>query len=262
MKGFTRSYQRLILSAIMLFMVSQGLGQEASSPSNPYPAGISLKGGIGFYSLKDEYISKEKYSGELPCFSFGWSRVHEKHLYILQMDYRNSDEIYNHNVSTNIYQFTLNQGFLYPLKKSTLLNRDLYTWLGPSTELFFYYSKPDIAVSGFDYAQSFAGLLGAAINFEALYPIGRRFQLESSLQLSVLSLGLRIVDLEEEDESIAKLLTLFSGLYSSIDLGARYHLSDGLSVKLGYDFELTNISAWKPLVSANDLLTLGLTFKL
>jgi len=262
MKAFKRSYPRLILSAMMLFMVSAGLGQDSLSISNPYPAGISLQGGMGFYSVKDEYISQEKYAGDLPCFSIGWSRQHEKHLYILEMAYRNSDEIYNHHVSTNIYQITLNQGFLYPLKKTTLLNQDLYTWMGPSTELFFYYNKPDIAVSGFDYAQSFAGLLGVAVNCEIIYPVRNRIQLESSIQLTVLSLGLRIVDFEEEDESIAKLLTFVSGLNSSIDVGVRYHMADWLSVKLTYDFEFTRISAWERLLSANDILKVGLTFKL
>ena len=177
------------------------------------------------------------------------------------MEYRNSNDISNHNVSTDIYQFTLNQGFLYPLKKMTLFNNDLYIWLGPSVDFFFYYSKPDIAVSGFDYAQSFAILFAAGFNADVIYPLKPNFQLESSISLTVLSLGFRMVDGEEDNQSPVNPLTLFSGLNSSFDFGARYYLFNRLSVKLAYKFELTRISAWDPLLSASDNLIISLTYR-
>lgn len=261
MKELIKTNLKIILSALTFLIASQVSGQDSLSYLNVYPAGISFEYGIGNYSVKDEYISKEKYSGTLPYYSFGWARKHNKYVYRLEMVYRNSNDIYNNNVSTDITQFTLNQGFLYPLKKMTLFKNDLYIWLGPSTEFFFYYSKPNIAVSGFDYAQSFAGLLSAGFNADVIYPLKRTFQLESSLSLTVLSLGFRMVDSEEDNQSPANLLTLFSGLNSSFELGARYYLFNRLSVKLAYKFELTRISAWDPLLSASDNLIIGLTYK-
>ncbi len=251
---------KIIISAIALFIVAETLGQDTLSHLNVYPGGISIEYGIGSYSVKDEYISKEKYSGTLPYYSFGWARKHNKYVYRLEMAYRNSNSINNYNVSTNITQVTLNQGFLYPLKKMTLFKNDLYIWLGPSTEFFFYYSKPNIAVSGFDYAQSLAGLISLGLNVNGIYPLRNNLHLESSLRLTVLSLGFRMVDNEEDDQSAVKLLTLFSGLNSSFDLGVRYYLLDRLSVKLAYKFELTRISAWDPLLSASDNLIIGLTY--
>lgn len=44
------------------------------------------------------------------------------------------------------------------------------------------------------------------------------------MQFSVLSLGIKMVDVEESDESAAKLLTLFSGTNGSARLGVRYFL--------------------------------------
>jgi len=79
----------------------------------------------------------------------------------------------------------------------TLFKNDLFIWLGPTAEFFFYSSKPNIAVSGFDYAQSFAGLFAAGFNADVIYPLKRNFQLESSLSLTVLSLGYRMVDSED-----------------------------------------------------------------
>ena len=252
---------KIIISAITLLIAVESPGQDTLNFKTVFPSGISIEYGIGSYSVKDEYISKEKYSGTLPYYSFGWARKHNKYVYRLEMAYRNSNNINNYNVSTNINQLTLNQGFLYPLKKMTLFKNDLFIWLGPSTEFFFYYSKPNIAVSGFDYAQSFAGLFALGFNADVICPLKRNFQLESSLNLTALSLGFRMVDSEEDNQSPVKPLTLFSGLNSSFDLGARYYLFNRLSVKLAYKFELTRISAWDPLLSASDNLIIGLTYK-
>ncbi len=252
---------KIIISAIVIFIAVKSHGQDTLHYPNPYPGGISIEYGIGSYSVKDEYISKEKYSGTLPYYSFGWAREHNKYVYRLEMAYRSSSNINNHNVSTAISQFRLSQGFLYPLKKMILFKNDLYIWLGPSTELYFYYNKPNIAVSGFDYAQSFAGLLALGFYADFIYPLGRNFQVESSLSLTVLSLGFRMVDSEEDNQSPVKPLTLFSGLNSSFDLGARYYLFNQLSVKIAYKFELTRISAWDPLLSASDNVIIGLTYK-
>jgi hypothetical protein len=251
--------EKIILSAIALFIVADSHGQDTLNYLNLYPGGISIEYGIGNYSVRDEYISKEKYSGTLPYYSLSWAREHNRYIYRLDMAYRNSNNINNYNVSSDITQFTLNQGFLYPLKKKLLFKKKLYIWLGPSTEFFFYYSKPHIAVSGFDYAQSFAGLFSLGFNTEAVYSLNQNFQLESSLRSTVLSLGLRMVDNEEDDQSLVKPLTLFSGLNCSFNLGARYYIFSRLSIKITYKFELTRISAWDPLLSASNNAIIGLT---
>ena len=252
---------KFTISAIALFIVAVSHGQNSLNNVNVYPAGISIEYGIGNYSVRDEYISKEKYSGTLPYYSLGWIRGHNRYIYQLDMAYRNSNNINNYNVSSDITQFTLNQGFLYPLKKKLLFKKELYIWLGLSTEFFFYYSKPHIAVSGFDYAQSFAGLFSLGFNADFVYPLNQSFQLESSLRSTVLSLGWRMVDSEEDDQSPVNPLTLFSGLNCSINLGARYHIFNRISIKLAYRFELTHISAWDPLLSTSNNAIIGLTFR-
>jgi hypothetical protein len=84
-------------------------------------------------------------------------------------------------------------------------------------------------------------------------------QAESSMQLSILSLGFRMVDSEEEDVSPAKLLTLLSGTKASIKLGIRYNLIGNFSLKLAYKLRVTRISSWDPLLSASDNFIASLT---
>lgn len=252
---------KFIAITLALIIFAKLSGQNNSEICTNYPSGVSLKYGLGNYSQIDEYISSEKYSGQLPFYSLSWVRNHQRYVYKLEMDYRYSSEISNYNVSAAITQGSMNQGFLYPLKKRTLLNRDFHLWIGPAFDLFFFFNKPKIAVSGFDYAQSFALLLSAAINADMILKLNPKFQLESSLKLTVLSLGMRMVDSEEDDASPVELLTLFSGLSSSCDFGIRYLLFDKVSIKLAYLSEIARITAWEPLLSVSDNITIGLTYK-
>ena len=251
----------LLFFLLILYLSSNISAQDTLSDLYSFPSGITLKYGIGHYSHKDQYISEEKYTGTLPYLSFGWARKHNRYVYRLEMAYRESSKIKNHNVTATVTQLTLNQGFLYPMREMTLLKKSLFLWIGPFGEFYFFYNKPDIAVSGFDYAQSFAALLSLGLNAECIYPVKQKFQVESSLRFTVLSFGGRMVDNEEDGQSPVGLLTMLSGLNSSFNIGARYYLLNRLSVKLTYRFELTRISKWMPLLSASDNLIFGMTYK-
>jgi len=251
----------LLVILSILYLSSNISAQDTLPDSKIFPSGITLKYGTGRYSHKDQYISEEKYAGTLPYISFSWTRKHNRYVYYLEMAYRESSDVKNHNVSANITHFTLNQGFLYPLRKMTMFNKGLFLWIGPSSEFYFFYNKPDIAVSGFDYAQSFAVLFSLGLNAVCIYPVNNKFQVESLLRFTVLSFGGRMVDNEEDGQSPARLLTLLSALNSSFDLGARYYFFNHLSVNLAYRFELTRISKWEPLLAASDNVIVGLTYR-
>jgi hypothetical protein len=235
-------------------------GQDSLNTDIIYPEGITIEYGIGNYAVTDEYISKEKYSGTLPYYSICWTNQHSNYVYHLKIDFSNSSEIKNFNVSTDIYQFTLNQGFSYALPKFTMFKKDAYLYLGPSTELFFYYNKQNIAVSGFDYAQSFALLISAGISSQLFYKLSDDFNIEGTLDFNVLSLGFRFVDEEETDESPVKILTLISANNIVFTFGPRYYLFDNFSVKAAYLFHLTRINSWEPLLSASDNVIFTLTY--
>jgi len=248
----------LIISTL-IFTINL-LGQDSTNQKTIFPEGISVEYGLGSYAVTDEYISTEKYSGPLPYYSITWSNQHSDYVYHLKLDFRNSSEIKNNNVSTDIYQFTLNQGFNYALPKFTIFSKDAHLYLGPSTELFFYYNNQNIAVDGFDYAQSFALLITGGVSSQLFYKLSNSFNLEGSLDFSVLSLGFRMVDSEEEDVSPVKILTIFSGTNVVFKIGPRYYLFDNLSIKAAYLFHLTRISSWEPLLSASDNVVFTLTY--
>ena len=253
--------QMYFLSLLLLLVFNGNLmGQDSTNQKTIFPKGLSVEYGLGSYAVTDEYISTEKYSGPLPYYSITWSNQHSDYVYHLKLDFCNSSEIKNNNVSTDIYQFTLNQGFNYALPKFTIFSKDAHLYLGPSTELFFYYNNQNIAVDGFDYAQSFALLISGGISSQLFYKLSNSFNLEGSLDFSVLSLGFRMVDSEEEDVSPVKILTIFSGTNVVFKIGPRYYLFDNLSIKAAYLFHLTRISAWEPLLSASDNVVFTFTY--
>lgn len=244
---------KTIISILLLFfMYSAIIFAQDNAKSNIFPNGITAAYGLGNYSVKDEFISKEKYSGNLPYYSVGWFKKHNNYVYQLQFNYRNSENIKNNNVLTHITQFSLNQGFLYPLKEKNLLSKNLFLWIGPSTEFFFYVSEPQVA----NYGISTANLFSVGLNVYAIYPLNQKLNIESSLEFTAIALGSRT----DEPEQTFKLVTLFSDLNSSINFGARYYLFNQLSVSLSYRFEISRFNSWDYYIAASDNVVFRLTY--
>ena len=255
----------VLLAGLTLWRAVSGSGaaaQDAGGPRSLVAEGLAVGYGIGGYAYTDHYISGERYSGGIPYYQVAFTKRHDTYVYRIGAAYRQSDAIRNHMVSAEIYEFGLNQGFLYPLRPFSLFSRRVQALIGPTTDLYVFLNKQNIAVSGFDYAQSFAALFSLGIRSELLVPLSDHIQAEGGLAFGVLSLGLRMVDMEEDDESPAKLLTLLSGSSGFFSLGARYRLSDRLSVKAAYLLGLTRIEAWEPLHAASDHVAFSMTWRM
>jgi hypothetical protein len=258
--GMPASARWAICAAALAALASRGaLAQDRAAYRGAYPAGLSLESGIGTLALRDEFISRERYSGALPSIKVTWSRFQGESAYELSLDYQRSSAIRNFNVAATVTQFSVRQGFLYPLTRFRLLSRDAYAFLGPSAELFLLFNEPQVAVANPNFSESGAGLVSLGIDSRILAPWGHGLQAELSMGVAVLSLGLRVVDKEEHDVSPVKLLTPLSGLHGRVGLGLRYRLGRRLSALASARIQVLRISSWDPLTSVNTGLALGLT---
>ncbi len=254
---------KYIFLCLTSFLLVAGVSAQDTDYQPVYPEGISLEYGLGKFAVRDEYFSREKYSGPLPYFKTGWSRLHSNYAYVVGLEVQNSSDIKNYNLSTDIFQFTLRQGFLYQLPRMTLFNKDLSGYLGPSTDLFFFHNKPAISLSGIDDNwESIVGLFSLGVNTHFIYPLQRKIQLEGKLGFSVVSVGLRTVDEKDENTSEIKFLTLLNGTNGSTAFGIRYFLSKRLSVKIAYSLQMTRVSSWDPVISSGDHLKAIVNFDL
>lgn len=260
-----RAIDSLYLSlslTLALLLISPGAvtGQEASSAAM-LGTGITAEYGLGAYAVTDKYFSTGKYSGTLPYLRVNWSRAHEKAIYELGVEARTSSEIRNYSVSTTITQFSIIQGFLYPLPRKSVFGKDLHVFLGPCSEIFVLMNTQDLAVSALGFGLSMSVLISLGARAEFLLPLSPKLSLEGAARVGLLSLGVRAVDEEmNEDAANPKLLTALAGTNTALRLGLGYRLSGAFSARLAYQFSLTRITPWTPLLAASDTVLAGLTW--
>jgi len=143
-----KTISRIIVFTISIIIISKASAQDTVSYKTVFPSGVFVSYGLGSYAVKDEYISKEEYSGTLPYFNVEWVRFHDKNAYRLEFDYRNSSKISNNKISAKVKQFTFNQDFIYFLGNVSIFSRNIYAYLGPSVQLFYYDINYNFATPG------------------------------------------------------------------------------------------------------------------
>lgn len=245
----------------LLLLPEAALAQGEPIALTPLPSGVSVKTGSGHYSFRDEYFSTEEYSGSLPYFSLTWARYQERGGYSIGLEWRNSSNVRNNNISAGVTSFSLDLEHLYRVATVRLFSRDAPLFLGPSTGVFFHLSELNIAFSELELPYSFAILLPLGIRSTVILPMTERLHLAGSLGASVLSLGFRMFDVEEEvnEEPPVRLLPLTSGTHGDLSLEFRYRVANRLSLNLGYELQILRVNPWDPLVSASDNILCGLS---
>lgn len=219
--------------------------------------GLSLQGGLGHLAIRDDYISKEVYSGTLPYFELIWLRSHDSSAYRLGLEYRGADAIRNHNISTGVTQSALDLDYLYYVGSFSLRGRSAFAYVGPSTELYVYFRKQNIASGGtaFFNAYSFAMFYSLGINSTITLPLRSVYSAEWSGRVNLLSGGMRLIEMENNsgsNESMSKFSTIFAGIRGRSDLLVRADVSEVVMVKMGYRFEICQSSSWNYLLAVSD----------
>lgn len=243
------------LIPILLIGTTQVFGQAEEPEPIVYPDGISIRYGLSSFAMRDRYISPERYTGALPYYSLEWVRTHRSHIFTLDFNFQYSQEIENNHVKSDVLVFNLNQGFIYPLKPVHLFRRELALWMGPAVDVEYFENNPLIAVSGFDYTNSYLTMISLGFRGDGIYPLSGKLALKSSLRLNLLSLGQRTVDSEEDNQPRSRLLYPLNGLHVVFELGTGYDLLNWLSMGLSYRFELIRVTPWdEVLTAANGVL--------
>jgi len=246
--------------ALILILAGVAAGQHQSTL---YPAGLSFQYGLGQYSVRDEYISKERYSGTLPYVSAEWSRFHETWGYRMSFEFRHATDIRNNNVTAEILQAALYRDYIYPVGRKSLLGKDAHLFLGPATGIHMYFNDQKIAAQhALNIDFSTAILFSLGMNAMVIIPFQSNLQLEGSLRLSLLAIGVRSTDVVEEEGSMGGILTVLSGTDPTADCGIRYFIKDKLSLKAAYKLQILSISKWNPLLSVSDNITLSISYHL
>ena len=259
-----KTKSRAIILAISLIIALQVPAQDTLNYKTGFPSGISVDCGLGSYSVKDEYISREKYSGTLPYINVEWVRFHNKSAYRLEFEYRYSGKISNNNISAEVRQFVFNQDFIYPVGNFRLFSRSVYAYLGPSAQFFYYDICYNFASPGTFISPKTFGIIGSlGINAELICHVNNKLKVEGLLRSNLISFsGKEIDERKYEDESGPTLLSLFTATKSDFNLSVRYYPADRFSISLGYKFDLSSINKWDPYIAASNSVIISLNYKL
>ena len=256
--------KEIIYSIFLIITVTEPILSQNDSTSKflKLPSGISIRYGSGKLGVKDFYISEEKYSGFTHNFYCSWNRFHGKYFNRIELDYRHGNSINNNNVRATIHQFSLNRINLYPVGNMNLFSRHASFYLGPSTDIFFFYRQQNIARGGNARANaiSFVALFSLGFNTDVIYPLSNKIDLLLNNTVSVFSLGIKIFDFSESDVSPVKFLTPLKGLNCITNISVSYHIYRPLSVSLGYQSFLTRITAWDKFTAASDNLVITMSY--
>jgi len=266
--NITKNYEpvktksKIIFSTFLLLLALESPGQDTLNNKTVFPSGISVGYGQGLFSVKDEYISKEKYSGTLPYINLEWVRFHHKNAYHLEFEYRNSTNIKNNKISAKVMQFVFNQDFSYPVGSFPLFSRNVYAYLGPSVQFFYYDIHYNFAQPGTFISPKTFGIIGSlAINTEFLYPVNKKLRIEGLIRSNLVSFSGKDYDERKyEDEPGPALLTVFTVTKFDFDLSIRYYLVNRVSAALRYRFDLIRINKWDPYIASSNNLIISLNF--
>ena len=255
---------KIFIFAISLLITFQTSAQDTLNRNTLFPSGIFLGYGRGFYAVKDEYISKEKYSGSIPYYNLEWVRFHNRNGYRLEFEYWKTTDIANNNISAEAQQFNFNQDFFYPIGNFSLFSRNVYAYLGPSVQLFYYEIYYHFVNPGTFISPTTRGIMGSlGVNTELVYHINNKLKIEGLLRSNLISIaGKKIDERKYENEPGPKLLSVFTATKLDADLSLRYYLIDRISLSLGYKFDLSRINKWDPYIAVSNNIILSFNFRI
>jgi hypothetical protein len=253
-----------ILSAFSLWGTLQTPAQDTLNHKAEFPSGIFLGYGRGSYAVIDEYVSKEKYSGSMPCYNVGWVRFHNRNGYRLQFEYWKTTDITNNNISAEAQQFNFNQDFFYPIGSFSLFSRMVNAYLGPSVQLFYYEIYYHFVSPGTFISPTTRGIIGSlGVNTELIYHFNSKLKAEGFFRSNLVSYGGKKIDQDKyANESSPAVLSVFTATKLDFDLSLRYCLINRVSFSLGYRFDLSRINKWDPYVAASNNLMVSFNFKI
>jgi hypothetical protein len=253
--------KRNTLLAIGIFSIVIAKAQDADvTQQYIYPEGFCIEYGFGRYAVKDEYISGQKYSGNLPYFSLNWSRFKNGHGIALGIESRSSAEVYNYDVACNVTQTTLKQDFFYSVSRLKLFKKDIHSYFGPSVNILLYSLDYDFGTYNHVITESNGTIVSLGLNSQNIYCISRKLFAEGAVHLNLASICSKAFQSYRYDEAEFKFLIMPKAMNTNLYVGFRYYLFSSLSVKAAYKFQLYRIYEWDPMIAISNNLIFSVSY--
>jgi hypothetical protein len=253
-----KSMTLLFIGLIIAFVTRAQ--EEIKKPQNIYPDGLFIEYGFGYLSVKDEYISTQKYSGNVPYLSFNWSRFRGNRGLLLGIESRSTTELFNNNVACKLTQNTLKQDYFYSIGSFNLFKNDVNAFLGPSVNILLYTLNYDFGTYSHVITESNGTIVSLGFNAHLISYLTKKISVESALHMSLVSISSKAFQSYKHDEPESKLLITPKALNTDFDVGFRYFIINSFSARVAYKLQIYQINEWDPMISASNNLIFSVTY--
>jgi hypothetical protein len=251
----------LVAATLLVLLPSGADGQRPEPETYPFATGATLATGVGWYAVRDEFLSRDRYHGRARFSELSWTRFRGGAGSRLAFGFRAGTEVESNRVSSIVTTGSLSLEYFYRVGRPTILGRGASLFLGPSAGISAYVNDQEVASNGLDLAVSFASLISIGVASAAVVELTRKAHLQAAFRLDVVSVGARIVDLIESDESPVKVLPFTRGTEAVGRVGFGFDAFRHIALGVHYQTRFLRISSWDHLVAASDSVVVSITLR-
>jgi hypothetical protein len=245
-------------SVIILAVWLMGTSLFAQKERFKNPLGLSVEYGFGSTAIVDEFISKERYSGNLPYIGFWYGRQHEKSAYQVGLTYQKNESLKNYTITAGFSRVSLNYDLWYPVKHFQIFNQPSVFSLGPSIEYFEYEFSSNFISNHRSFSELIMASLG--MNFLLDYQLSDKFSAGLFLRTNILGVSAKTHDNDRYEDMDTMFLGLIVANNLNADLLVKYRIWKFLSAGLKYKAQYTRSTSWDPSKNFTNTLAPFLTF--
>ncbi len=242
-----------IPSYILFFTIFLSVLLQAQQSTSQ--TALSLYGGTGRLSVKDDFISLRKYSGTFSTFGAEWGTEQDSVKNSFGIEYQHGSTVRNNNSGAEVFHMRMlfdHQSFF---KKISVFGNDADWYVGPAGIMAMHIRSQQVALKDEMYSDYMSFFLenSIAVSTSVIMPIGGSWVINAGATMDVVTIGLRMIDnTKTEKDQMVKVLFPWSNLNGRCDLGVEYRLSNDLSVSGKYMFQFVRNTAWNDLFIAVD----------
>jgi hypothetical protein len=255
----------ILFLVLNLFIPNLNCNSQSSPDTFYLKNGISIEYNTDSKIVYDNYISKEKYTGNVNSFSVNWLRENKNYYSRLGLNYQGASTIHNYNVNADVTCLNIDKDLLYIIKRTGNSGHKRYLYIGPSIDFFLYYRRQNIAnggITGFLNAYSFSSSFSGSFNSEIYQLVSSHFCISGGIKISILSVGMRMFDLlESAEQSPIHLLGPFSGVSNKLKADIHY-IRNHWCGSIGYSYQINALRHpdWESFYMSGNLFRLAINY--
>lgn len=229
------------LTIILIIVIGLPVSSQESIPLNRL--GLNVEYGISGVALKDQYISKERYTGSLQTIGIWYGRLTDRRGWQLGMTNQQGSDLKNHAIRAEFERVSLNFDQFFQMKTFNLLAKPASWYFGPSVEYFEY--ELINRFSSIHKAYSELIMVSMGINAMLEWELTGKLTLSAFVRGNVIGVNAKTHDEQRHTDQNSILQTFIKANNLNGDLFIRYRVIKRISLGLKGKAQYTRSTGWE-----------------